>query len=184
MTANGTGFTSGNPDAPQGGQVAFIQGTGSISQAVTFAAGTYTLSFTAAQRGNWGDAQTLNVLVDGKVVGTFNTLAGTAYATLTTDTFDVTAGSHTVTLQGTNLNGGDSTMFIDQLGVTQVTTSLTDGGFEAFPLGAGGFQYGPAGSAWAFAGTAGVAGNGSKFTSGNSPPRRGRWSHSCRAPAA
>ena len=48
-----SGFTSGNPAAPQGSQVAFLQGTGPITQAVAgWAAGTYTLSFYAAQRGN------------------------------------------------------------------------------------------------------------------------------------
>jgi len=32
ICANGSAFNSGNPSAPQGGQVAFLQGTGSISQ--------------------------------------------------------------------------------------------------------------------------------------------------------
>ncbi len=33
IAANGSGFTAGNPAAPQGSQVAFLQATGSISQA-------------------------------------------------------------------------------------------------------------------------------------------------------
>jgi hypothetical protein len=167
LSSNGSGFTGGNPAAPQGGQVVFLQGVGGISQAVTFAAGTYTISFSAAQRGNGGGAQTLQVLVDGNIVGTFNNLAGTGYSTLTTGGFVVTAGSHVVTIQGTDANGGDNTAFVDQVAITQVTTGGTDPGFEQLPLGPGGFSYDPAGPAWAFAGNAGVAGNGSLFTSGN-----------------
>jgi hypothetical protein len=167
VSGNGTAFTSGNPAAPQGSQVVFLQQQGSISQAVTFAAGSYTLSLSAAQRGNGGGAQTLQVLVDGNVVSTFNNLAGTGYSTLTTASFTVTAGSHVVSIQGTNGSGGDNTAFVDQIAITQVTTGLTDSGFEQLPLGPGGFQYNPAGSAWTFAGDAGVAGNGSAFTSGN-----------------
>jgi hypothetical protein len=114
VASNGSAFTSGNPVAPQGSQVAFLQGTGSVSQAATFAAGTYTIGFSAAQRGNPASAQTLRVLVDGAVEGTFNTLKGTAYAALATGSFTLTAGSHIVTFQGTNA-AGDNTVFIDQV---------------------------------------------------------------------
>src|SRR5262245_20339561 len=41
ISANGSGFTAGNPAAPQGNQVAFLQSQGSISHAITLAAGTY-----------------------------------------------------------------------------------------------------------------------------------------------
>src|SRR5262249_13802770 len=53
LAGNGSGFTAGNPAAPEGTQVAFLQGTGSFSQALNLAAGTYRLSFQAAQRGNF-----------------------------------------------------------------------------------------------------------------------------------
>ena len=53
MAANGSGFTSANPNAPEGTQVAFLQATGAISQSVAgLAAGTYVLTFDVAQRGN------------------------------------------------------------------------------------------------------------------------------------
>ena len=44
MSSNGSHFTSGNPNSPDpnGTQVAFLQGNGSISQTVTLAAGCYT----------------------------------------------------------------------------------------------------------------------------------------------
>src|SRR5262249_42942201 len=90
--------------------VAFLQGQGSFSQAVTFAAGTYTLSFQAAQRP--GNSQTFEVLVDGKVVGTFQP-TGTGFQAFTTDAFTVTAGSHTVEFLGPNTHGGDNPASLD-----------------------------------------------------------------------
>ncbi len=52
IAANNSSFTSGNPPAPQGTQVAFLeQQGGSISQSdADFATGTYELTFDAAQR--------------------------------------------------------------------------------------------------------------------------------------
>ena len=88
IAANGSGFTAGNPPAPEGTQVAFLQKTGSFSQAVAgWAAGSYRLTFYAAQRGNTGTSrQDFRVLVDGVVVGTF-TPSGTSYQVLTTAAF-------------------------------------------------------------------------------------------------
>src|SRR5262249_47341947 len=105
LAGNGSAFTAGNPPAPQGTQVAFVQTTGSVSQAVNFTAGSYTLSFSAAQRGNWTAAgnQTLQVLVDGTVVATV-TPTGTSYATYSTAAFTVTAGPHTIAFLGLDPN--------------------------------------------------------------------------------
>ncbi len=109
ISANNSGFTSGNPPAPEGTQVAFLQTTGSISQTDSdWAAGSYTLSFYAAQRGNHqASQQNFNVLVDGAVVGTFAP-SGTAYQSYSTDVFTVTAGNtidvignHTYKAKGT-----------------------------------------------------------------------------------
>ncbi len=110
MAANRSGFTWGNPAAPEGAQVAFLQEKGSISQQVAkWAAGTYTISFQAAQRANiQAVQQDFQVLLDGSVVGTF-TPAGTSYATSTTAAFTVGAGSHTITFQGLNSAGVDNT---------------------------------------------------------------------------
>jgi hypothetical protein len=115
VAANGSDLTGGNPDAPQGNQVAFLQGTGSISQAAAFAAGTYALSFFAAQRANFQDSfQVFQVLVDGQVVGTFGGPdMGTDYALYSTDGFTVAAGTHTVAFVGLDPNGGDNTAFLD-----------------------------------------------------------------------
>ena len=167
MAGNQSAFTSGNPNAPQGSQVALIKGGGSVSQSVSFAAGSYVISFDAAQRGSQFSDQTFQVLVDGVAVGTFNNLASTAYAQLTTSTFTVTAGLHTLTFQGTNLNGGDNTVLLDLVAINQPPQGLVDPGFETPAQGSGAFAYDPTGSPWTFSGGAGVAGNQSAFTSGN-----------------
>ena len=78
-----------------------------------WAAGTYVLTFNAAQRGNnQASRQDFRVLVDGVVVGTF-TPSGTSYQSFSTAAFNITAGSHTITFQGLNSAGGDNTAFID-----------------------------------------------------------------------
>jgi hypothetical protein len=172
VSGNNSGFTSGNPSAPQGSQVAFLQGSGSqVSQSVNFTAGSYTLSFQAAQRGNYqASSQTFEVLVDSTVVGMF-TPASTSYASLTTNAFTVSAGAHTIAFVGLNPNGGDNTAFVDDVQVNAVVTNQpSDPGFETPVVGNnffGAFQYDPTGSPWTFSGGAGVSGNNSGFTAGN-----------------
>jgi hypothetical protein len=116
VAGNGSGFTSGNPNAPQGAQVGVLQGGGSFSQVVTgMAAGTYQLSFRAAQRANVQAArQDFRVLVDGAVVGTF-TPSNTGYFGFTTSPFAVLAGAHTIAFQGLDSAGGDNTAFVDDV---------------------------------------------------------------------
>jgi hypothetical protein len=172
VAGNNSGFTSGNPNAPQGTQVAFLQGTGSVSQTVNFGAGSYTISFSAAQRQNHqSSSQSIQVTVDGSVVSTI-TPSSTSYASYTTSSFTVSAGSHTIAFVGTNPNGGDNTAFIDQASISTVSSSPTvsDPGFETPSVGTGSsaYKYDPtSGTPWTFSATSGVAGNGSGFTSGN-----------------
>jgi hypothetical protein len=173
LTGNGSLFTAGNPPAPQGTQVAFLQNTGQVSQSIDLSAGTYAINLSAAQRANsQASRQTFRVLVDGTVVGIF-TPSATSYATLTTGPFTVGAGTHTLTIAGLNPNGGDNTAFIDQVVVNVATPpsapTVQDPDFESPGVGVGtyAFQYRPAGSPWTFTGQAGLAGNGSLFTAGN-----------------
>jgi hypothetical protein len=206
VAANGSGFTTGNPVAPEGTQVAFVQETGGMSQAVTLTGGVYTLSFQAAQRANWSTSQTFQVIVDGQVVATV-TPAGTSYTSYTTTPFAVTAGTHTIAFVGTDPLGGDNTALVDfvRLNAVALTTPIAtgvrsftlgatgtvsyaltggthwqytpaggvavsgpaDAGFETPVVGAGAFQYDPTGAGWTFTGMAGIAGNGSGFTSAN-----------------
>jgi hypothetical protein len=127
LSGNGTGFTDGNPNAPEGSQVAFLQKAGSFSQTVNFAAGTYNLSFLAAQRGNQNDApQTFEVDIDGTKVGTF-TPAGTSYRSYTTDNFSVTAGNHTISFMGRDPDPvhQDDTAFLDGVTLQRVSFATT-----------------------------------------------------------
>src|SRR6266568_2826343 len=68
LTGNASGFTASNPNAPEGSQVAFVQTTGSMSQPMTFAAASYKLVFSAAQRNYAAAWQTFNVTLDGLVL--------------------------------------------------------------------------------------------------------------------
>jgi len=67
ITANGSVFSSANPPAPDGRQVAFLDSYATIWQTLTLPAGTYTLSFQAAQAVNWnyGPNQQFRVTVRG-----------------------------------------------------------------------------------------------------------------------
>ena len=72
-----------------------------MSQRVTFAAGTYQISFSAPV-GAQHRAQSLEVLIDGVKVGTVAiTPTGKGYVRYTSATFTVTSGEHTITFQGT-----------------------------------------------------------------------------------
>ena len=172
VSGNNSAFTSGNPAAPQGGQVAFLQQTGSFSQSVAnWAAGSYQVSLLAAQRANGNSSQeNFQVLVDGNVVSSF-TPTGSSYQTYTTSPFTVTAGTHSITFKGIDSAGGDNTVFLDTITVAQATAANTptvgDSGFETVPVGSGNYSYGPTGSNWTFSGSTGVSGNNSAFTSGN-----------------
>ncbi len=168
--------------APEGAQVTFLQKTGSISQAVAgWAAGSYVITFDAAQRGNFGTSrQDFRVLVDGVDVGTF-TPSGTSYQVYTTAAFSVGAGSHTVGFRGLNTAGGDNTALIDEV-VTISTTppptptptpTVPDMGLEQVSVGAGPYRYNPTGTPWSFPSLSGIAANGSAFTAGNPPAPEG-----------
>ncbi|HEU5117653.1 MAG TPA: aryl-sulfate sulfotransferase, partial [Isosphaeraceae bacterium] len=121
VAGNGSVITAANPPAPQGGQVAFIQRTGSISQVVDFPqAGTYSIVVSAAQRASLVPSkETVAVQVDGTLVGTIFPV-GTAYADYSTGSFHVTPGSHTITFQGVVPAQADYTVLIDLVRIHNV----------------------------------------------------------------
>ncbi len=121
VVPNGNGtYTSGNGQAPDGGQVGFFQNNATATQNITVSqTGWYTLSFLTAQsapqvhNGN----QTLNVYVDGNLVGSV-TPGGTAWQVYTTNPFQLTTtGSHTIELAGTVASGG-ATALVDVITLT------------------------------------------------------------------
>jgi hypothetical protein len=110
------------------------------------------------------------VLVDGVVVGTF-TPAGPDYAVYTTTAFNVTAGSHTITFEGLD-STGVNTSLVDDIRVAAAGLAPGDAGFELPAVAT--YQYAPTGTPWSYSsGNAGVAANGSGFTSANPPAPEG-----------
>ncbi|WP_269525315.1 fibronectin type III domain-containing protein, partial [Coraliomargarita parva] len=118
VTANGSAFTAGNPNAPEGSQVAFVQSTGSISMNVSgFTSGrTYTITFSAAERGNWGGAQTWDLRVDGSTVQSYAPgQSATNYVDYTA-TFTASSTSHSIAFVGTAW--GDNTVLLDDVRIS------------------------------------------------------------------
>jgi hypothetical protein len=125
IASNGSAFTLNNPNAPEGTQVGFLRLTGTTSQDVALAGGSYTVSFRAAQRGNYQVAQQdFQVQIDGTVVGTF-TPSDTSYSPYTTNSFTVAAGTHTLAFVGLDTAGGDNTAFIDAVSIDQSPATPT-----------------------------------------------------------
>ena len=120
----GNGSLFANPSAPQGVQAAFVQEYGTISQAIPgFNSGKpYMISFYAAQRPS--NAQSWNVTVNGTVIASFNPGASaTSYGSYTA-TFTATAATEAVAFVGTDLAGGDNTIFIDNVQITNVSATV------------------------------------------------------------
>src|SRR5260370_160239 len=147
VSGNGSGFTSGNPNAPQGSQIAVLQNAGSFSQELTLTAGFYAISFSAAQRATYqSSTQTFQLLIDGVALASF-TPASTSYATFTTNVFTIADGVHTITFFGLNPNGGQNTAFIDQVTLNTAPppppppTQLQAGGFETPSIRSGPSPY-------------------------------------------
>ena len=121
ISANNSAFTSGNPVAPQGSQVAFLQGVSTISQTVAglLAGAIYQITFAAAQRNNvyGGQAgQTWQLQVDGTAIGTYAPPETAQSYVDYSATFTAPASSsHTIAFAGTDANGGDNTVFIDNV---------------------------------------------------------------------
>ena len=173
ITGNANAFTNGNPPAPEGVQVAFLQGPSAATQTAAIVAGQYTLSLQAAQRGNFqSGTQVILVQVDGLTVGQYQP-PGTNFTTYQTPTFTIAfSGSHTIALTGAG-SGGDFTGFVDNVTLTAAAgDGFANGGFETPNLDES-YQYAPAGATWVFVGTAGIAGNANAFTSGNPPAPQG-----------
>ena len=120
VSANKTAFTAGNPYAPEGKQVGFVQNQGSLAQVVNVrSAGNYRLSFMAAQRANFSnESERIQVLVDGKLVTTYQ-ITSHAYKRLTTPVFALGTGSHVISFKGVT-SVGDATAFLDAISLDQV----------------------------------------------------------------
>ncbi len=115
IAGNGSGLTVNTANAPWGVQVAFVQAHGTMSQNVSFTQGTYRISFLAAQRVDSSSTQSLWVIIDDTVVGSFTPVGG-SYLYYTTPSFTVSSGIHTLQFKGLK-GGAHNTVFIDSVAV-------------------------------------------------------------------
>jgi len=172
IVANGSAF--GNPNAPEGVQAAFLQSNGVISQVLSgFSPGsTYEIIYVAAERSTVNSGgQSWNVMIDNTVIQS-NSPGATSYVDYTA-AFVASAVTHTLSFVGTDLAGGDNTVFLDNVQVTMVPPVVSNFSFELPSLGAGSYQYNPSGATWTFSGASptgsGIVANGSGFSNPNAP---------------
>jgi len=107
-------------DAPQGERTAYLKtdsGLGSrIDQTVRFPAGTFALTFHAANRADFGGLQEFDVFVDDELLGHYAPTADGRYTFHETAPFTVEAGEHTISFVATTVTG-DNTGFVDDVRV-------------------------------------------------------------------
>ena len=118
LAANRSAFTAANPNAPNGVQVAFLQGLGTITQTLSgFVPGTsYGITFSAAQRGTYNNGgQTWNVMIGNTVIGSFSPAASATNYTDYLVAFKATAASQSLSFVGTDTRGGDNTILLDNV---------------------------------------------------------------------
>jgi len=121
IASNGSGFTAANPPAPEGTNVAFIQGATSFTDVFYDFDVTrqYTLSFAEANRAGIGGLNDFEVLLDGRVIFAQHFAAGTSYTNVTSPTFrPVDAGNDgafILQFRGINSLTGDRTVFVDNI---------------------------------------------------------------------
>jgi hypothetical protein len=174
IVANGSGF--GNPPAPEGVQAAFVQELGTVSQSIAgFVPGTnYTITFSAAERG--GNSQSWNVEADNNVIGSYNPgSSASSYADYTA-TFTATAVTHVLSFVGTDLAGGDNTVFIDNVRITPPLLTFSNSASASLVM-TGAFQTNSAGNftpTWTvapslIAGASPIAQSGNFTSEGNTP---------------
>jgi hypothetical protein len=158
------GSVWGATAAPDGRQTPVIHGTGVISQTLTVTAGSYTLSFAAAQRSCCVSPyeQPIQVAIDGTPIGSLVSPASASFSGFSIPFSVSTSGAHTITFTGTVAS--DKTTFIDNVVLTSAPppAALANPSFES-PALSGGYQYAPSGSGvgWTFSGGSGIQSNGS-----------------------
>lgn len=123
VCANQTGYTEANPAAPQGSQVAFLQGTGRIRQTLhgLVTGRRYQVGFLAAQRGSFqSNGQTWDLMVDGEVIGSYAPPKTATGFVAHSAGFVANAPVATLVFAGTNTRGGDNTVLIDKVRIRRL----------------------------------------------------------------
>jgi len=130
IAANGSAFTSANPNAPDGVQVAFLQGIATISQVISnFVMGTSNLiTFYAAQRAVYvSGGQTWSLKINNFTIASFApATAATNYVSYSA-TFKASSTNQTVSFVGTDTHGGDNTVFLDKVRIQTLIPPMPTG---------------------------------------------------------
>ncbi|OJJ23479.1 hypothetical protein BKI52_03700 [marine bacterium AO1-C] len=116
ISDNKSGFTGGNVNAPSGSQVLFLQNSSKAQKTIQVAAtGAYRVRFYAAQRTwfNSGQGQSVRVSLDQNALPDIRP-SNNYYQIYKTAIWWLTAGSHTLTIEGLSTSG-DQTAFIDDI---------------------------------------------------------------------
>lgn len=115
----------GSPAIPKGAQIAGIQGANKMSRTISAVGGSeYRMNLSAAQRNSNATFQRIGVYVDSVSKGTIQPAAGGAfYATSGFSLGVLAAGDHTLELRGLNPNGGDNTVFVDDIRIWNVSAA-------------------------------------------------------------
>ncbi len=119
------GQSCSNTTAPEGSQYAYLNQSGSATQSVSFAAGTYTISLQACNSTN--NLNALTVTIDGTSYGKFTpTNSPPSFQSFVTGQFTVPAGNHTVAINGVpNSVVNDNYVFVDSVVINVATPILT-----------------------------------------------------------
>jgi hypothetical protein len=140
VPGNGSGVQKdgsiwGADKAPFGGQTAFIQKRGTISQTFYFKNGSYKVYFDAARRATdqpAGSVQPIKVSIDGQQIGSLVSPASTVFSSFTIPFPITTSGLHTLSFAGTE-DAGDWTTFIDSVTLGPEASRITSGPSDIYP---------------------------------------------------
>ncbi len=122
VEANGSSLGAAN--APSGTQAAFLESTtsagGSISQTLAVAAnGTFQFTFSAAELSGYA-ADPIAVAVDGSTVATIAPTS-TGFASYSTPTLTLTAGSHVLSFSAVPISSGQSYSLLDNVNAVVIS---------------------------------------------------------------
>jgi len=118
LAGDGSFYTAENGGAPQGDQVAFVQGdsANTVKQRFAVAPGRYRFTLKAAQRLQNGvaDGQIVSLRIDGTEVDRIHPVDG-SYTLIATNSVVLTAGFHDLELVGLDPQADNHTLLVDQL---------------------------------------------------------------------
>ena len=172
--SGGAGISANNSPwgfaaAPDGNQVAFLQGVATISLNVSglTPGASYNVNFWITQR--TGQLNPVAVSVNGTALGTY-TPASNAFAPVSTPAFVASSSTETLTFSSTGGAGGDVSSGLDFISIkrsgtcpTSSAAAVTDASFETPVQSPAGYTYNPVVSGATFSGGAGISANNSPW---------------------